>query len=174
MNIILLLLLLLLTTTTAEAQTLTWQDNSDNEKGFKIERSKDNGPFAQIAIVPANTETYTEPNALPTGVHCYRVSAYNDTGSSTYSNIACTKPTLTATKTPSRYKFTVTGTPPDQSGGWTAIFFRNNVINLGSDKTAPYSLTVELSCGLIYDFWITWIKTGVNSVNSQHQIISCP
>lgn len=66
---------------------------------------------------------------------------------------------------------TVSGEPPESSG-WTARFFRNNVISLGSKSNAPYKIDVELFSGMKYDFWITWIK-GTTSVNTEHQIVEC-
>jgi hypothetical protein len=79
-------------TATPVSQTqinLHWNDNSNNEDGFKIERSP-NGTtgWVQIATVGSNVQDY--PN---TGLTCgtpywYRVRAYNVGGDSAYSNIA--------------------------------------------------------------------------------------
>jgi len=37
---------------------LTWNDNSDNEDGFEIEQSQNNGNYTMIDNVPENTITY--------------------------------------------------------------------------------------------------------------------
>lgn len=66
---------------------LDWQDNSDNENGFKIERSLNSVDFAQIADVPANTTGYSDPNRTHFETYYYRVKAYNNQGNSGYSNI---------------------------------------------------------------------------------------
>lgn len=59
---------------------LTWQDNSENEEGFVIERSQGGGPFSEIARVGANVTSYVD-TGLPSGVtFCYRVCAYNGEG----------------------------------------------------------------------------------------------
>ncbi len=79
---------------------LNWQDNSNNEQGFKIER-RTNLPivityaigvndFVQIAIVSANINTYTDSGLSSNTLYEYRVRAYNSAGNSAYSNIADT------------------------------------------------------------------------------------
>jgi titin len=75
-------------TTTDDRVKLEWQDNSDNEKGFEIERSTDGVNFAVIHTVPANY-TYTYDYAVEGGItYYYRIRAYNDFGYSSYSNVA--------------------------------------------------------------------------------------
>ncbi|MCU4157759.1 discoidin domain-containing protein [Carboxylicivirga sp. A043] len=65
---------------------LQWDDNSDNEDNFVIERT-DNGIFTQIAIVPANQTTYTDSDFSAKGSkYQYRVKAVNSTSDSFYSN----------------------------------------------------------------------------------------
>ena len=66
---------------------MNWVDNSNNETGFKIERSPNgNANWTQIDAVAANVTTY-----LNTGLTCntrysYRVRATNANGDSAYSN----------------------------------------------------------------------------------------
>ena len=75
-------------TTTKKKIRLNWVDNSNNETGFKIERSTDGVSFAQIATVTANIVTY-QNGGLTSGVlYYYRVRATNGTGDSAYSNTA--------------------------------------------------------------------------------------
>ncbi len=68
--------------------TLTWNDNSDNEDGFKIERSSDGSTFEQIATVGVNEATYTDETVVDNQSYTYRVKAYNQFGDSGYSNTA--------------------------------------------------------------------------------------
>lgn len=76
--------------------TLAWNDNSANETGFKIERSRDGVSFTQIATVGANVTTYTD-SGLTVGVpYWYRVRAYNATGNSGYSNTTSATTTVAA------------------------------------------------------------------------------
>ena len=62
--------------------TLTWSDNSDNETGFKIERSTDGSSYAEITTVEANTETYPDIELLADTTYWYRVRATNSAGNS--------------------------------------------------------------------------------------------
>jgi hypothetical protein len=83
---------------------LSWTDASSNENGFRIYRAG-----AQIADLPANTNTYNETVPVPADtVIIYGVQAYNDAGASAQllspsgsksgSNaVACKSPTATAT-----------------------------------------------------------------------------
>jgi hypothetical protein len=63
---------------------LTWVDNSDNEAGFKIERSTDNVNFAQIDISSANTNSYVDTTANFSTTYYYRIRATNIIGDSAY------------------------------------------------------------------------------------------
>jgi len=68
---------------------LSWTDNSNNETGFKVERSKNNShSFSQIATVGANVATYSDTGLSRASTYYYRVRAYNAGGNSAYSNIA--------------------------------------------------------------------------------------
>jgi hypothetical protein len=67
---------------------LQWQDNSDNEDGFKIERSSDGTNFNQIATVGAGVTTYPNTGLAPSTTYWYRVRAFNAGGDSDYSNVA--------------------------------------------------------------------------------------
>jgi Divergent InlB B-repeat domain len=68
--------------------TLTWQDNSTNEDGFKIERGV-SGSYAQIASVGPNIQSYTDMGLLAGTTYCYRVRAFNSSGVSSPSNESC-------------------------------------------------------------------------------------
>ncbi len=67
--------------------TLTWDDNSNNETGFLIERSEDNSTWATAGTVAANIATYTDAGQSEGTLYYYRVSATNANGSSAFSNI---------------------------------------------------------------------------------------
>ncbi len=76
------------TTASADQFTLNWTDNSDNEDGFVIERSIDGSSFTQIDTVDANITSYTDANLAPSTTYSYRVNAYNNFGTSGYTNTA--------------------------------------------------------------------------------------
>lgn len=67
--------------------TVTWQDNSNNETGFTIERSDDNSTWTQAGTVAANTSTYTDAGQAEGTELYYRVSASNGSGTSAFSNV---------------------------------------------------------------------------------------
>jgi hypothetical protein len=70
--------------------TLQWNDNSDNEDNFAIERKTGpNGTYTQIALTAANSISYVD-TAVTRGItYCYRVRAVNSAVASAYSNEAC-------------------------------------------------------------------------------------
>lgn len=64
---------------------LSWNDNSDSESGFKIERSLDSaGPFVEIAVLPTNSAQYINSSLTPSTTYYYRVYSYNGSGNSTF------------------------------------------------------------------------------------------
>lgn len=68
---------------------LAWQDNSSNETGFQIERSRSGSAFSLIATTAAGAATYSDTSGLtPNKLYSYRVRAINTAGSSAYSNTA--------------------------------------------------------------------------------------
>lgn len=88
----------------ASQLTVSWSDNSDNESGFKIERSLNGSSFSQIAVVGTNVESYDDQGLEPSTTYWYRVRAYNSMGNSSFSNVASgttaissnTAPTITS------------------------------------------------------------------------------
>jgi hypothetical protein len=70
-------------TATAAAINLTWQDNSSNEDGFRIERRAAGGAWSQIATTAANATTYADTGAASGTTYEYRVSAFGAGGTST-------------------------------------------------------------------------------------------
>ena len=72
----------------AQEINLTWDDNSDNESSFIIERGTDNSSFSQIATVDTNINYYTDTNFTLGQTYYYRVKASNEFGDSSYTNTA--------------------------------------------------------------------------------------
>ena len=71
-----------------QALSLSWADNSNNETGFRVERSLDGLSFVQVAQLGTNVRTFTDSGLLGGLLYYYRVYAYNDAGLSGYSNVA--------------------------------------------------------------------------------------
>jgi hypothetical protein len=66
---------------------LVWNDNSDNESGFRIERDSGSG-YVEIATVGAGATGYANTGLTANTPYSYRVRAYNTGGNSAYSNVA--------------------------------------------------------------------------------------
>ena len=86
---------------------VSWDDNSTNETGFKIERSTDGVTFVGIGTVGANVITFTDTTVANSTTYSYRVAAYDATTTSAYSNVtsattvaAAASPTISTPTTP--------------------------------------------------------------------------
>ena len=63
--------------------TLSWSDNSNNEDGFRVERKTGTGGiYVPIISLPANAGSHVDSNLSAATTFCYRVNAFNATGSS--------------------------------------------------------------------------------------------
>ena len=70
----------------AQEIQLSWDDNSNNETGFVLERSTTGQPIVSINI-PANTTTFTDTDNLDEEtIYAYKIKAINGGESSSYSN----------------------------------------------------------------------------------------
>lgn len=67
---------------------LSWSDTNNSEKGFRIERRTGLfGCFSIIGTVGPGATSFTDSSVTPGSNYYYRVRAYNDNVSSSYSNI---------------------------------------------------------------------------------------
>jgi hypothetical protein len=71
------------------AVTITWDDNSAIETGFRVEVSISTGPWETAATLGAGVTTSQQTVAAETAV-CYRVVAFNSYGNAPASNTDCT------------------------------------------------------------------------------------
>jgi len=117
---------------------LSWEDKSNNETGFKIERAPGTSTsFQQIDIVSSNVMSYVDTGLQESTTYSYRIRAYNAGGNSNYSNIA------TASTTERTYDWSLIAIPDSvNSGGsitveWTAPEGETT----SSDWIAMYSST---------------------------------
>ena len=70
---------------------LSWEDRSNNEDGFKIERATRNLSYTQIGTVGAGATSYPSIGLSNNTTYYYRVRAYNTAGNSAYSNAVSAK-----------------------------------------------------------------------------------
>jgi hypothetical protein len=74
------------TGTTAIA--IAWNDNSNDEDGFKIERKVNGGSFSEINAAGANSNSYNDTGLSAGATYVYRIRAYKAAANSGYSNEA--------------------------------------------------------------------------------------
>jgi predicted secreted protein len=66
---------------------LTWHDNSANESGFYLERAREGGSWQLIATLAANTTSFNDSGLNSSTNYSYRVSAFNEHGTSASSPV---------------------------------------------------------------------------------------
>ncbi len=156
-------------TATASSTTqvnLSWRDNSGTETGYRVQRaSTSNGPWSQIADLPQNTVSCTDNGLNPSTTYYYRVYAYNNAGSSAYSN--------TASVTTTKPDFTISASPSSLSiargkNGYTTI----TVTSLNGFSSAVKLAPSGLPRGVAYTLSPTTITpTSGGSINSKLTLI---
>lgn len=70
---------------------LSWQDSSDNEDSFVLERRQAGGSWAVLATLAANTVNYQDKTLAVGITYEYRLKAVNVSGASTYTDILLAK-----------------------------------------------------------------------------------
>ncbi len=64
-----------------------WLDRSNNEMGFRVDRSVNGSSLVTIATLPGNATVYLDVDVVPGARYQYRVMAFNEHGG-VYSNTA--------------------------------------------------------------------------------------
>ncbi|MCD6426779.1 MAG: fibronectin type III domain-containing protein, partial [Caldisericaceae bacterium] len=138
---------------------LFWNDNSDNEDGFKIERKVSGGTYTVIATVEKDKTAYRDGGLGSEIEYYYRVRAFNGKGYSNYSNEAMIKigisdtipPVITITSPQDRMiteknEIKVEGTVTDKETEVALFTINGNGVPLSSD--GYFSYTVNLTEGI--------------------------
>ena len=68
--------------------TLTWADRSSDETHFKVDRSTNGSSYGTVAWVTANLTSYVDKGRTAGTTYHYKVSSYNNNGTSAPSNTA--------------------------------------------------------------------------------------
>jgi hypothetical protein len=83
--------------------SLSWTDNSNDESGFRIERSTDNVNFTEVGSVGANVMSFADTGLTAETTYYYRVRAfnlYNTLSFSVYTNTASATTSVEGTYVP--------------------------------------------------------------------------
>jgi hypothetical protein len=131
---------------------LFWADNSNNERGFRIERkSGATGTYARIATVRGNVTSFTDSALKEGSIYCYRVRSFNAAGGSAYSNETC------APARPTVKTFFLKLTKRGRGGG--TVTSAPAGIQCGSDCSESYprgivvSLTAQVNTDSTFAGW---------------------
>lgn len=146
---------------------LVWEDNSDNETGFSIERNDGTG-WVVIDTVGANETTYTDSTGVIGTTYSYRVEAYNTSDTSAYSNTATATIVLTTIKYGALYNwYAATDARLICSAGWhtptanEALTLRNYLDPINNDQFTNVAGGLMKETGLTY-----WSNPNTGATNS--------
>jgi len=70
----------------SDSINLTWNDNSNNEDSFTLQRSAPGGSWVTIATPEANTTSYNDSSLSPNSTYYYTMHAKNSTNTSAWSS----------------------------------------------------------------------------------------
>ena len=152
--------------------TIEWEDNSNIEDGYIVERSKDGLGYEEVARLSANSRSYTEV-IEEEGSYSYRVRAYKGSYYSGYSNeVSITIKSLVPTKGLIAY-YPFNGNANDESGnGNHGVVYGNATVNgvliIGDNAEDRVSLPYNVLDGL-KDFSFS-AKLKINTLHSSGRI----
>lgn len=85
---------------------LSWQDNSNNETGFKIEKSKIDDPgFTLLNTIAGGITEYEDSNVQENTVYIYRIKAFNNETESGFSNEFQIRTPVSGIEAPSNFTY---------------------------------------------------------------------
>lgn len=133
--------------------SLTWKDNSADEKGFYIYR-KTTDNYSRVGVVLANTDSYNDKGLDPEATYTYKVTAYNDSGESESSN------EITITTTGEEM-------PPSAPSDLAAIAVAYNQIDLSWQDNSDDEDGFRVECN-IYGAAIKVVNLPANTTDFAH------
>jgi len=142
-------------TTVASMQVdMSWVDNSNNEVGFRIERSDDGGTmWNQVGQTVANVMTFSNTGLAPGTGYMYRVYAFNAVGDSA-------NPTNVLAVT------TTTGTPPVAPSNLVVTNRTQSSLTLGwtDNSTNEDGFTVQIATDKNFSQSLQTFTVGANAI----------
>ncbi len=120
--------------TTYNLVKLEWNDNSDNEDNFILERNDGSGWSVLDGAIAKDKTTFDDSPVTPGKTYEYRISAKNDGGTSDPSTVLTVEvPNLPALTTPTNLRGRVTETTSLISLEWDDVATEDNYV-LEKDK----------------------------------------
>jgi hypothetical protein len=136
--------------TSASQISLTWDDKSTNETGFRIDRKTgSSGEWAQLAQAGANATAFTDGSLAPGNAYYYRVFAINGAGASMPSNES-TATTSVPNATPAAAVFAAEDTAA--GGNWKGVYGAQGYNVITGTSAYPGYATVNNAGGITYQW----------------------
>lgn len=147
---------------------VSWTDNSDNESGFRIERSSTSSStgFSLIANTGVDTQTYNDSGLTASTTYWYRISAFNAAGDSAFSNIASATTQAHSTDAPVLAVGSI--------NAWGQFPFEWTYTFSGSDMTTDGYEFQESETSATSDFVTLFSTVGEDDQESPKQIWVTP
>ncbi len=141
---------------------LTWEDQSNVEGGFQLERSTDNITFQQIAGLPSNSVNYYENDLTPATAYYYRVRSYNSFGSSDFTSVLEIS------------TLDYSGAPWDitDDGGTLTVSKENDNVNEDSPKFIDNNVNTKFLVGNTATLWTQYESTSSKNLVTKYSITS--
>jgi len=150
-------------TINATSLNLSWLDNSNNESGFEIYRSSNNGvTYTYVGLTSANANNFIDNILTPNTSYTYKIRAMKKAvGASDYSNsslssttvdnVAPTKPTNLTSSNLTSTSVNLSWTASTDNVGVVGYDIYANGINIGSSSSTTFNAT-GLTNGTSYVF----------------------
>ncbi|MBN1672562.1 MAG: fibronectin type III domain-containing protein [Kiritimatiellae bacterium] len=123
--------------------TLVWDDNSNNETGFKIDRRQSGTtPWVRIAAPGANATAHADTGLSPATHYYYQVKAYNAAGDSAYSAPAWA---TTSAGLPSKALRIAAGTDDVEQRADGTIYTDSTDLELTEDGSGPQAVGLRFT-----------------------------
>lgn len=159
---------------------LSWQDNTSNETGFKIQRKTGaGGSYALIATTGADVTTYSDTGLASGTTYYYQVQASTSAGDTSFSNeasattqSASTPPSISSfnpTSGPVGTRVTITGS---NLAGATAVKF-NNLVAGSFTADSSSQVTAYVPNGATTGLISVTTPAGTAVSASNFQVTSC-
>lgn len=130
---------------------------------------------------PNTTVAHTLTGLAPLTTHTVKVTAVDTSGNESSCSNPATATTLAqvippaptvGAPTTARCTWTITGTPPDTQGGWTAYFLRGSTLVGGPVTAPPYVKADDVTAGT-HVYAVRWVRQGA-IIRSANATRTCP